>query len=97
MSNDNPSPSALASKAEARRRANDKHSAEMARVREEGVREGIRLGHNDLVDWLQERYVDVRGPARGSAEANALLKLAREASLHFKELDARAANKRRRS
>lgn len=93
MSNDNASPATLDSPLVKK----NKYQRDIEQARLEGERDGRKQGHTDLIDWLQERYMAADAPARGSVEANAILKLAREASEHFAALDSRAAKKRRRS
>jgi len=97
MSDDIASPSSVASTVNDPKAKKNRQDLELKKSRDEGFRDGVRTGHQDLIDWLQDRYMGSEGPERGTPQATALLTLARDASNHFKALDDRAKNKRRHS
>ena len=81
MSNDIPSPSQLVPK------RNAQHERDLARARQEGYNEGLTKGREEIVDWLQNCYINDPGrPDRDSEKGKAILELARDASLHFRSL-----------
>ena len=80
--------------------ANDKFSAtagdrakEMAKIRDEGYFEGVKKGHNDLLDMIEQKYMapDV---ARGSERGQAILDVARECTRDIRLLEEKTKKKR---
>lgn len=58
---------------------------DIVRVREEGFQEGLAKGRQEILDWLQAAYLGPKAPDRDTPEAAAILSLARDASLHFRQ------------
>lgn len=72
-----------------------KYRADIDRARREGHAEGLAKGRQEILDWLQRAYIDDMGrPDRGSAKAEAILELAREASTYFKRKARRRAGRK---
>lgn len=55
---------------------------EMVKIRQEGFQEGLKKGHQDIFEWLQSAYLN-DSVERGTPEADAILKIARDAGTHF--------------
>ena len=56
----------------------------VAKIRQEGVEEGLKQGRQEIVDWLQNAYINDPGrPDRGTPKGEAILELARDAHAHF--------------
>lgn len=93
MSNDNmSSPTRVAQKVNAEKQS--RHERDLEQSRRNGFREGLKKGHQDIVEWLQNAYLGPNSPNRGTPEAAAILKLARDASLHFQEQERNARGRR---
>lgn len=59
--------------------------AELDKIREEGRVEGLKQGRQEILDWLENAYVDDPGrPDRGTPKAEAILELARDAGKYIK-------------
>lgn len=59
-------------------------AGDIERIRREGFEEGLKKGRLEIVDWLEHAYIRDEGrPDRGTPKAEAILELARAASLHF--------------
>ena len=58
---------------------------EVDKIRREAVEEGKQLGRQEMLDWLEDKYMkgDHRAD-RGSDEANAILSIARQAATHMR-------------
>lgn len=56
----------------------------LRRMREEGFNEGLEKGRQEILDWLENAYLNpsIR-PARTTPEAEAIMTLARDAHAHF--------------
>lgn len=84
--NKSPTPSMLQpggrwGKQEMQRQVTDAHA--------QGFAEGRTAGRQEVLDWLEKRYITPGPdrPDRGSVEAKAMLELAKEASLYLKGLE----------
>lgn len=63
---------------------------EVAKIRREGVEEGLNQGRLEIIEWLENAYIKDSGrPDRGSARGEAILELARDAAAHFMPLAVR--------
>lgn len=63
----------------------DKLIEELTKARDEGFDDGIVRGRREILDWLQNAYInDVGRPDRGSPKAQAILEMANAAARHFK-------------
>jgi len=61
---------------------------DLKRMRQEGREEGLKEGRREILDWLQNAYLDDPDrPDRGSPKAEAILELAKAANAHFLELE----------
>lgn len=81
MSNDKVSPAAVKRVLEDTK--GDRYRRDVEVARKEGFREGLAKGHKDILDWLQASYTGPNAPDRGSAEGEAILKMAKDAAMHF--------------
>lgn len=58
---------------------------ELKTAYDEGFDEGIKRGRREILDWLQNAYIeDVGRPDRDTPRALAILDIAKAASKHFK-------------
>lgn len=56
-------------------------------ARQEGHKEGLNQGRQEILDWLEHAYMDpATRPDRGSPEGEAILKVAQDAANHFRPL-----------
>jgi hypothetical protein len=59
-------------------------SRELKRVRDEGFEEGLQKGRQEILDFLEYAYLkSPTQPDRGTPEAEAILKIATDASQHI--------------
>jgi hypothetical protein len=57
---------------------------ELEKIRKEAHEEGLQKGRQEILDWLENAYLNDPGrPDRGTPKAEAILELARAASIHF--------------
>ena len=80
MPNDKVSPSRVKKSIDSNKE--DRYRQDLVRIREEGFREGLKKGHADVFEWLQNAYLS-DSVERNTPEADAILKIAREAGAHF--------------
>ena len=60
--------------------------AELDKIREEGRIEGLKEGRREILDWLENTYLDDPGrPDRGTPKAEAILELARDAGKYIRK------------
>lgn len=53
--------------------------------RQDGLEEGIQKGRKEMLDWLEQAYVNDQGrPDRGTPKAEAILEIARAAGAYLR-------------
>lgn len=63
----------------------DRLVKELQQAHDEGFDEGLIRGQRQILDWLQDAYInDIGRPDRGSPKAEAILEMANAAAKHFK-------------
>ena len=63
---------------------------------DDGVQQGRKEARQEVLTWLEKKYVDTKGPERGSPEARAMLQLAKELAEFLRPLDHRKAGRKSR-
>lgn len=61
------------------------HAKTLDRVRADGKLEGRSEVRNEVFGYLQKMYTGKDAPERGTPEAEAILKVTRDLSIHFKQ------------
>lgn len=88
MSNDNnPSPVDVGKKLNNPLVKKSRQDQAIKRAEQVGFQKGLERGRREIIDWLQVAYTGPNAPDRGSVEGDAILKLTRDATLHFRGLD----------
>lgn len=59
----------------------------LAQAEEVGHQKGLEQGRQEILHWLEDAYInDVGRPDRGTAKAEAILEIARNAAKHIRKL-----------
>jgi len=64
-----------------------KYQRDIETARAEGEHEGIKKGHTDCLDFLQNEYLKDGAPERNTPEAKAILILAHNLAAHLRGLE----------